>query len=314
MSPARSRSASNTAFVGSKAKGNADSKAKSKSKSKAARSTKNSREGVLEKEKSNACAPFRHANEALREGRDEAPAPRQQEVPTTTAVQPQPQAEKTKAHAHAQVIRNKESKENVVEDIGGVTSEKEAYALDLGLLGARDVRAYEHERQRVKRAEERAARRARKEREGGIPAGAAGRGTKSWAAAERVEVDGEYVVGGGKKTQIVVRRAEEDGGVGAGDKLGGARIELGTEEILLSDLVVYSSSAVQKGRGRAGRGGEEEFEMVPAVRAVIVLDDVEFGCGKRDMDVDDTWECVDGEVKEDGLSYAQVVLGLHIDG
>ena len=62
---------------------------------------------------------------------------------------------------------------------------------------------------------------------------------------------------------------------------------------------------------------EEEFEWVPALRAVIALDEID-PHGRRDMEVDEPWECVgpDGEGEKGekrGLSYAEVLSGVHLD-
>jgi len=82
-------------------------------------------------------------------------------------------------------------------------------------------------------------------------------------------------------------------------------------EVKLADLVTFRSS-----KSRKGSGWEGDFEVVPHVRSVIVLDDV----AVRDLEVDEPWEHVDGEDTDNGdasssgnvtptkvLSYADVL-------
>jgi len=50
---------------------------------------------------------------------------------------------------------------------------------------------------------------------------------------------------------------------------------------------------------------EGDFEVIPLPRQVIVLDEFSI----HDMDIDEPWECVDGDDdgKADGPSYAEIV-------
>ncbi|KAH9486183.1 hypothetical protein JR316_0000247 [Psilocybe cubensis] len=317
MSPARSRSSALAAFVGAKGRGNSTpdagskSKTKSKSKAKSKAAAAQSKEIEIEfeteagkkwtkgKSGSTACAPFKPANgvekEVMWEAQDTAVAVdvSLDVTPASKPVSSHPPPPGLPVRTGSLKARADASKGNDGKENEGTGKKEEVDDDDDMGLSARDVRAYEHERQRVKKAEERAARMARKEIQKAhiVAGGGSGRGAKAWE-------DAEYVVHSSAKAH---KRAEDDRHtvVTPAAKRSG-------EEISLSDLVKLKP----KSRGqRAGR--EEEFELVPAVRAVIVLDEAEFGSGKRDMEVDD-WECVDVEVKE-GLSYAQVVLGLHID-
>ncbi|KAJ3487966.1 hypothetical protein NLJ89_g11664 [Agrocybe chaxingu] len=82
-------------------------------------------------------------------------------------------------------------------------------------------------------------------------------------------------------------------------------------KVSLSDFVVTSSRKPRKAK-------DDDFEFIPPVRSVIVLDDM---AETRDMDVDEPWEHVDddfdgtdaskasdaGSDKDAELSYAEVV-------
>jgi hypothetical protein len=152
----------------------------------------------------------------------------------------------------------------------------------------RDVRAYEHERQRSKRAGEWAIRRAKKtgtgKGKGGAAAAAGGR-TADMGDPRRgkrtvdVAVDAVLATAPGargfssvlappKKSSILSTNAHSDP----------------SRKVNLSDLVVLSQRKPRKLR-------EGDFELVPALPTVIVLDDMPV----LDMAVDEPWECVDEE-------------------
>ncbi|PPQ81359.1 hypothetical protein CVT24_001148 [Panaeolus cyanescens] len=101
---------------------------------------------------------------------------------------------------------------------------------------------------------------------------------------------------------------------GGGDLFGGVVDDEGRREVSLSELVYF---AAQK-KPRKNKSGHD-FEMIPAPRTVIVLDDVE----SRDMEMDEAWDHIDdlkmdalsskdGEDDEIELSYAEVVAGASI--
>jgi len=163
----------------------------------------------------------------------------------------------------------------------------------------KDVRAYERERQRVKKAAELAKTKERKER-GTVP------GRNAW---------GPW----GDKSKTTVARSEISwfGGKGVWDSENeNENVEKGQleaewpatpvrpmskedclGEVKLADLV---TPAKRKNKD----GG---FEVIPLPRQVIVLDDFTV----HDMDVDEPWEHVDGNENEnekvDGPSYAEII-------
>lgn len=94
-------------------------------------------------------------------------------------------------------------------------------------------------------------------------------------------------------------------------------------EVSLSDFIVPSHRKPRKGKGTlcspcqrdgiADHGPADDFEMVPPVRSVIVLDDM---FESKDMDMDEAWEHIDHELefagaiskpKETASSYAAVL-------
>jgi hypothetical protein len=77
----------------------------------------------------------------------------------------------------------------------------------------------------------------------------------------------------------------------------------------LSDLVVFSTS--RKSRKRK----EDDFEIIPALRSVIMLDDIDVVAKDtpKPVDADDAWECVEvvsDDEEEKDPSYAQILTGI----
>jgi len=173
----------------------------------------------------------------------------------------------------------------------------------------RDVRAYEHERQRSKRAGEWAIRRAKKAIAG---KGAVGgrtadmgdprKGRKAVEVDVDADVDAVLAMAPGAVTRGMVvppKKAHPDP----------------SRKVDLSDLVVLSQRKPRKFK-------EGDFEFIPALPTIIVLDDTP----ALDMEVDEPWECVEEEdafhdAREGGPkkakdkkgnqipSYAEVLVG-----
>jgi len=160
----------------------------------------------------------------------------------------------------------------------------------------KDVRAYERDRQRVKKAAELVKAKQRKEKDT-----VAGRNTwapwgdkiktsalkserTSWFGGKGLWEDGK-----GEKDQLEVEQPATPIRVTSEkDSLAG--------EVKLADLVTSRKSRKNK---------EGDFEVIPLPRQVIVLDEFSI----HDMDVDEPWEYVDGhdDRKVDGPSYAEIV-------
>ncbi|PPQ73779.1 hypothetical protein CVT26_011515 [Gymnopilus dilepis] len=253
----------------------------------------------------------------------------------------------------------------------------------------KDLRAFEHERQKAKRASEWALKMARKtnastqggDNPGGKKKGVQGGHTSGGHARTgstdvgREDVDVEFVLGGQGK--LSATGMKDDSGPLAFAIAGAAmvspmptpkpKVDAKPLSVSLSDLIVPPKSKSQikakakkskaKSKSNLTRFGslgsrrkgpvigeddtfsyastdvdldalddeddededeeEEEFEWVPALRAVIALDEVD-PHGRRDMEVDEPWECVgpDGEGEKGekrGLSYAEVLSGVHLD-
>lgn len=166
----------------------------------------------------------------------------------------------------------------------------------------RDARAYEHERQRAKHAGEWAKRRASKATGVGRAAVHAGRRAKSRKGGSDVEVDAFAVIPQGTDAE------SPTDGLGAGVL---KRVSLppnrdsGTDavpgvKVNLSEIMVLSQ--------RKLRPNVDDFEVIPHIRSVIALDDVD---NVHDMDFDEPWEHIYGEekVSDDRFgrpSYARV--------
>jgi len=190
--------------------------------------------------------------------------------------------------------------------------------------GDRESRAFEHDRQKMKRAGEFARRKARK-------------------AATAVGKVAEYGEVGrkGRGVGVLGRDMDVDGDedvlpVGTGGlKKGPFSVSFASNvkaeapiQVNLSDLVVLSQRKPRKVLGgflhrRFKRlsdadavSSEDDFEFIPAVRSVIVLDDM---ADARDMDLDEPWEHVESDIDMDPIprtdkpgaepSYAAILVG-----
>jgi len=178
-----------------------------------------------------------------------------------------------------------------------------------GTLGQdkdKDVRAYEHERQRAKHAGEWAQRRARKATKGtGVGRASAvhaGRRAKTRKGGSDVDVDVSAVIPQGKD-------AESPDGLGAGvlkevslpPNRDDASKAVPGVKVNLSEIMVLSQRKLRQ-------LNVDDFEVIPHIRSVIALDDVD---NVHDMDLDEPWEHIYGEEKvSDGKfgrpSYARV--------
>jgi len=159
----------------------------------------------------------------------------------------------------------------------------------------KDVRAYERERQRVKKAAELVKAKERKER-----GTFAGRNTWGpWGNKSKTSV-----AKSGKTSWFEGKgfgdSENEKGQLEAGRPATPIRTTLKEDifegEVKLADLVTARKSRKNK---------EGDFEVIPPPRSVIVLDEFTV----HDMDVDEPWEYVDGDdgEKVDGPSYAEIV-------
>lgn len=195
----------------------------------------------------------------------------------------------------------------------------------------RDLRAYEHDRQRTKRAGERGLRRARK----AASSGGAGNRAPSIAGEDKdrdakrkprgkFEVEVDAGVDAVSKAAWAVpaaalieglSNAAPGAGLGAIARANERAMESISDgkgiQINFEDLLVHSSQR------KARKTKEEEFELVPAVKGVIVLDDMPTG-GRHDMEIDEPWEHIESEEgdgkkmkagKRAELSYAAIVVG-----
>ncbi|TDL20928.1 hypothetical protein BD410DRAFT_899208 [Rickenella mellea] len=156
---------------------------------------------------------------------------------------------------------------------------------------AKAVRAYEVERNRVKRTAERA--RVRERKAGKCRCCSPVRSRGPGRGAARVQWEGR----GGEHDPA----AEDEE-----PRVGGIRDALSTvapghwaREVLLQDLV---------GQAKFRKGKAGDFELIPHVRSVIVLEDHDF----EEPNEDEAWEHVSGDDEDDtssvkAPSYAEVV-------
>lgn len=247
-------------------------------------------------------------------------------------------------HLHAKedlALQSPSDEENIKPAQQEVNSPTSPVPLSSSLLGSkaqeRDMRAYEHERQRTKRADERAANRARKAAYAG-PFGIhssvrEGRET-SRKARGRVELDvddevhavGKGVSGtagtimDGRSLTIpgsgiaAIARANANAIKSMEAKLQtkpAAQKVDDTKEVTLSDLVVLSQRKARKTK-------VDDYELIPAVRTVIVLDDMPID----DMELDEPWEHIANAEDEDGhvirsgkvgQTYAAIAAAARLD-
>jgi hypothetical protein len=176
----------------------------------------------------------------------------------------------------------------------------------------KDVRAYEHSRQLARRAAERMANRARKDKGWSMCRGAIYDKTKcSCCQSNKVKrlrprdakglLDGEDLAGLGDT---------EENPQGELGPIQGAHP---SQEVRLADLVMPTKPRKGKGSSFPISGAsdrhlhfitEGDYEFIPHVRSVIVLDD---GFSSDEHEQDEAWEHVHGEEKTVGPSYAEVV-------
>ncbi|KAF9444760.1 hypothetical protein P691DRAFT_806666 [Macrolepiota fuliginosa MF-IS2] len=165
----------------------------------------------------------------------------------------------------------------------------------------KDTRAYEHERQRLRKAADFVKMRARKAQQG--------TGWVGNAKAHQRTASGKSSAGGGlgavpseKGRLFSDEETELDEGEGlvlsdSWKENLGIVTEQSRYEVKLADLV-------RPGKPRKPKGGDGDFEVVPHVRSVIVLDDNT----PDELDIDEPWEHIYNTDSEDNkeLSYAQV--------
>ncbi|KAF5346115.1 hypothetical protein D9758_009953 [Tetrapyrgos nigripes] len=172
------------------------------------------------------------------------------------------------------------------------------------LAALKDQRAYEHERQRSKKAADLAKAKARKgqwslltydsKRVSQILSRSSS--TRSWTPekskrlrpeeatiAEALALDGIPGVTGLVHDNAHVRGGGDDASA--------------KPEVKLADLI--SSESVRKPRAR--RGKDSDYELIPHVRSVIVLDDIT----TRDVSFDEPWEHIDHSDSEDSTSSSE---------
>lgn len=183
----------------------------------------------------------------------------------------------------------------------------------------KDTLAYEHDRARHMKTLDRARTKARKAFAWGNMSGSGHHGSKR---------DGSHGRGDkGARSPMVDEASLRKAGKDEGRDLAGEYQPIGVKsttpkqnqefvwstgstfsEVRLSDLVVLAAGSTgnrsKRGRG-GGKGGlDGDFEIIPHVRSVIVLED---GVGNGELD--EGWECVQAEDQERkalGKSYARV--------
>lgn len=204
---------------------------------------------------------------------------------------------------------------------------------EAAFLYSKDTLAYEHDRAAHKKTLDRARNKARKAQAfklkfgwGGLPT-VGGRGRVEGQGDEVSRVTKRKVVVGDEDRELAADANYYLGRVGWGGQERKTKVELDLgssafwnsggrrfTEVRLADLVVLASEGVKGNRrkGRLGKGGlDGEFEVVPHMRSVIVLDEQQFASGGIDL-LGDAWECVEDESGEDSeeakerKSYAKV--------
>ncbi|KAK0234205.1 hypothetical protein IW262DRAFT_1452740 [Armillaria fumosa] len=140
----------------------------------------------------------------------------------------------------------------------------------------KDQRAYEHNRQRVKKAADVA--KMRQKKRSGSPLFKVDRGLAS-EKSRRLRADDVDPLDG----VFVESTHRDEAGPPASRK----------PEVKLSDLLVWKQD----------RKKEPDFEVIPHIRSVIVLDDF-----TPDLAADEPWEHIDAEPVSKAPSYAQVLV------
>jgi len=165
----------------------------------------------------------------------------------------------------------------------------------------KDARAYDHERQRLKKAADFVKMRARKAQQGaGGPGGKAhhrtGSGKDSMEGAQLSE----------KGARLQEQEDIEYDEVGEGLVLSNSRKENVGIVTAMTDQARYEvklADLIRPGKQRKPKG-DGDFEVVPHIRSVIALDDNT----PDELDIDEPWEHIYSTDCEEnkGLSYAQV--------
>jgi len=168
----------------------------------------------------------------------------------------------------------------------------------------KDVRAYEHDRQRVKKAAKRVLMKARKERVWTMCKGAAydkskcsccqsDKGKRLGSTDVKALLDND-VVGDVAFLEAPRHRSNSGPTLGSQPFTG---IASATRDVKLADLVTA---------GKPKKSKDQEFEFIPHIRSVIVLDDIP----GDDKDSEEPWEHVQEDELDEkvhGPSYAEVV-------
>ncbi|KAK0478590.1 hypothetical protein EDD18DRAFT_1295979 [Armillaria luteobubalina] len=149
----------------------------------------------------------------------------------------------------------------------------------------KDQRAYEHNRQRVKKAAD-VAKMRQKKREGSplfkLDRGLASEKSRRLRADDVDPLDGVFVESAHR------------------DEAGPPKSR--KPEVKLSDLLVRKQDR-KKGTWLSFRWRQPDFEVIPHIRSVIVLDDF-----TPDLAADEPWEHIDAEPVSKAPSYAQVLV------
>ena len=155
----------------------------------------------------------------------------------------------------------------------------------------KDTLAYEHDRQKYMKTLDRARNKARKAFTWNSNAPALGGGKRSGAkprslvgggeAAEAADLAREYLTPASEKQNFVYYTGATP-----------------LTEVKLADLVVLAgdegTARVARGKKKGLKGGlDGDFEVIPAMPSVIVLDEKDFTV--PDVNAEEAWECIDDE-------------------
>ncbi|EIN14266.1 hypothetical protein PUNSTDRAFT_140592 [Punctularia strigosozonata HHB-11173 SS5] len=170
-------------------------------------------------------------------------------------------------------------------------------SLSFSSSGSKAVRAYEIERQRVKKAREFELAKEHKEKAIGEKM-AQDTGFKGRRNVKDIRSGSEDVIDPMRKLKADVLQV----GRSTGDEERAGKS--GRKEVTLGELTVFKPGR-NRGHGRGRKAKDSNFEVVPHVRAVIALDD------EPDLfELDEPWEYVNPDEDENhGPSYAAVVAG-----
>jgi len=172
------------------------------------------------------------------------------------------------------------------------------------------ARAYEFERQKVKRAGELVKRKAAKAAKagGGYVAGSGGH-------SGRVASEGNGAEGGRREAKLRIGPSDMDVDIPEmlaekpSKKLTGG-IKKEKDEMPSDGRIEVSLSEFVLRQKKPRKVKDDDFEMISPVRPVIVLDDLE----AREIDMDEPWEHVERDLEQGkkgkDTSYAEVVVGI----